>query len=242
MFRVMIFDKNTFSLQGLTDAISDVTGKFDVEYFSDEDSAFEFAMTEQIDLFVIRIYPGRNDNGYAFTQKLRATKEYQITFVILLTSMDDESLFYSLYDEFSCYKILPDPVDTERFKRVLKTLSDYRVVRSDDVDMPFYIDGSRETIRTSEVAWIESSDGQLSFHMDSGEVWSLSIRKYPFDVLETTLSDDFIRIKRTILVNKSYIEDVDIRRSLIKLRGIEEMLSIGVTYVSRVEAELRLDA
>ena len=238
MFRVMVFDKNTFALQGLADTISNVSGKFDVEYFSGEENAFEFAMTEKIDLFVVRIYPVRNDAGYDFVKRLRTTKAYEVAFVILLTSMDDEAMHSALYDELNCYRIFSDPIDPNEFKQVLSTVSNYRIVRNDDIEVPFYVDGGHEPVKIAETMWIGSGDGLSSLYMVNGNILNLSIRKYSLDVLESMLEEDFVRIKRTILVNKRYIENVDYKKSLVKLKGIEEAFRIGVTYASRVKLQL----
>ena len=240
MFRVVVFDRNTFAVKGLTDTISDISDNFDVEYFSDEENALGFALSENIDLFIIRIYPVKNDAGYSFVKSLRKTKEYKVSFVVLLSSMDDEAMLNELYNELSCYKILSDPIDTKVFNQVLRTVSDYRIVRNDDIKVPFYIDGKCEQVRLSEMVWIGSDNGLVSLHMNDAKIFNSSIRNYSLDVLESTLSKDFIRIKRTTLVNKNYIEKVDLEKNLIKLKGIEMPFNIGITYVPQLRAQFEL--
>jgi len=234
MFRVMIFENNIFAARGLKSAIAEVPGEIDVEHYSNEKDALEFATAEKIDLFIIRASLSHSDVGYSFVKKLRNTAAYRVAFVVLLLAADDDATVRSAYDEFGCHRILTDPINEETFKEIVSIVSGFKIVRKDEERMTFFVNGDYKPVRLSEVMWVGSNSGAVILHMTDGKAIHLSIMKYSLEVLEIMLMPTFTRIKRTTLVNKSYIEDVDDNKMLLKLRGVEEIFKIGAKYLPNV--------
>jgi len=233
LFRVLVLESNVLTAKGLKALVSEISGDITVEYHLTAESAFEVAKSYKIDLFVVCINSVQGDVGQRFTQMIKETEKYQMSFFVFLSSAVDDEM-RRIANGFYFHRLLPMSLSEDEFIGLLSTLSKYEIIKRGE-GLITMIKNSREMdIALDDILWVDVSGKTVSLHMSDSTIEEFSLYDHPFGRLKLMLGLSFIRIYRSIIVNKQYIEDADCEARWLKLKGVERAFKIGTTYLSSV--------
>jgi len=118
---------------------------------------------------------------------------------------------------------------------VLTTVLEHEVVRKGDGFIVMNRDGKRGYIELADIVWVSVDGSFINLHLCNNKVEEYLLKDYPFGKMEEILGISFIRIYRSIIVNKQYFEEADYSKKTIKLKGVDQTFPIGITYSSSVK-------
>ncbi|MCD7726604.1 MAG: LytTR family DNA-binding domain-containing protein [Clostridiales bacterium] len=230
MKTILILEDNQSSLDMLVKIVGELDLDTEVRSATNLEQAHVHLIKGSIDLFLIDIildphYSG-DVSGIKFAEYIRQQKKYEYTPVIFVTSLDDPMLYSSR--DFHCYSYIEKPYDAEYVKKIVREalLMPLRPERSGSIY--FRKNGLLYKKEKARIVYIENSRRGRIIHATDGEV---KLAYLPCkDILQELDSEHFIQCSRYIIINKDYIEHIDIANRYIKLKGYSQPVEIGVMY------------
>lgn len=230
MKTILILEDNQSSLDMLVKIVGELDLEIEVRSATNLEQAYIHMIKGSIDLFLIDIilnphYSG-DVSGIKFTEYIRQQKKYEYTPVIFVTSLDDPMLYSSR--DFHCYSYIEKPYDAAYVKKIVREalLMPLRPERSESIY--FRNNGLLYKKEKKRIVYIENSRRCRIIHATDGDV---KLAYLPCkDILLELDSERFIQCSRYVIINKDYIEHIDIANRYIKLRGYSESVEIGVMY------------
>ena len=233
--RVMIIADDIVTLKHLSLIVKSMFQNVEVRTFSTMENVYETAMQNKIDLFIVDIIiekskPG-DTSGIRFVDKIRTVPEYEFTPVVFITSLEDPKLY--AYSELHSFCYIEKPYDTEYVKRVVRKAMKFPDIISGDNTLFFLKDGVLYSVKISEILYAESIGHKIHFHRTDGVTLVIPYKTCR-QIIEEADSASLVQCSRNLIVNRDYIENVDITNRCIKVKGLGRPLGIGVTYQKRL--------
>ena len=238
MFRVLIAEKDQLVAKGLRHFVHKIFGNSDkvkVEYFVDSDSAVRFSMHYTIDLFIVGISSEATDIGTCFMRYLSQVEEYLMPFTILLAPTVDDEIRKVILEEFDCFKLLTMPINEEVFTQTVMTVSGYKMSRTQQDYISLVRDCIEREISLAKILWASVENREVTVNMCNNKVETFAHSDYSLKNLKVILGTGFIHIYRSVIVNKSYVAEIDYSKKQLKLAGVEKTFKIGGTYLADVK-------
>lgn len=115
----------------------------------------------------------------------------------------------------------------------------YPNTRQKDTTLYLRKEGILFSIRVSEIVYIECILRKLYFHMETGviDVWYQTVHQ----ILKDADDECLVQCRRNMIINKRYIEKVDLLNRRIYMRKMKEPIDIGNTYWKKVLKEIQDD-
>lgn len=230
MKTILILEDNRNSLDMLVKIVRELELETEVRSASTLEQAYLHMINGSIDLFLIDIildsHNSADVSGIKFVEYLRQQKKYEYTPVIFITSLDDPNLYASR--DFHCYSYIEKPFCADDAVKTIRQalLMPLQPQRSESVY--FRSNGLLYKKEKSQIVYIENSRRGRIIHTTDGDV---QLAYLPCkEILQELDSEHFVQCSRYAIVNKEYIEYIDIANRYLKLRGCQKSVEIGIRY------------
>lgn len=231
MKKILILDDFSLTLQYLTGLAGELDTKCEVFPFDNVKDAYQCAMERTIDLFVVDIILNNSlpsdTSGLKFVENIRRVDGYAFTPVIFVTSLEDQKAY--TYEKLHCYSYIEKPFDDQRVKQILEQCLAFPGGGKRDRTLYLRKDGIILAVDRDDLVYAESINHKLYIHTrqnDLLEIPYLTLKK----LLEDMESPDIIQCSRNTIINKQYVENVDISNRIIQLKDGMGRVMIGVMF------------
>ena len=212
----------------------------DIEVYEAEDiqTAYRIAMIEHIHLFLLDIIlcpQIQGDTmGLDFAREIRKVKKYHFTPIIFITSLEDPKLY--TYSHLHCWQYIEKPFDPNNVKETILEALD--VPMEDDKERSVYFrkDGIIYAVQVENIIYIENKRRKIIIHCKD------EILEIPYKTCEEIMkeidSENFVQCSRYVIVNKFYIKQIDYPNRYLKLKYIDELIEISVSFKNKLKEKL----
>ena len=233
MKTVLIVEDHVKSLEMLVAIINDLKMDLTVYTATNVRDAYSITRENNIDLFILDIILESTDSadasGMEFAAELREMKRYQYTPIIFVTSLEDPKLH--AYSDVHCYYYIEKPYDVQVVSKMVSEALSIPQVKHEKKSVYFRKDGILYKKNISEVVYIENARSGQVIHFIDGEM-RLSY-KPTHKILEELNNDNFIQCSRYAIINKDYIDSIDIVNRYITLKRENKQIEIGITFKNK---------
>ena len=236
MKKILILEDNPAALEHLTNIVRDLDIKNTIYSFNNIKDAYQCAMERTIDLFLVDIildtrHPG-DASGLKFVENIRRVEHYSFTPIIFVTSLED-ARFYT-YENLHCYSFIEKPFDVDRVRRTIEQCLKFPGNGKSTKTLYFRKDGIILAVERENIVYAESIDHIMHIHTSQGDVL-----KIPYVTLKKLLEDidslEMIQCSRNTIINKRYVENVDISNRILQLKGGFGRVEIGIMFKKYVK-------
>lgn len=236
MKRIFILEDNIAARGHLAGIVGKIEGENEVYSFDNTKDAYQCAMEKTVDLFLIDIIldtsrPG-DVSGLKFAENIREVASYRFTPIIFITSLEDSKLY--TYEKLHCYSFIEKPFDEEKVKQAVEQCLQFPAGGKGSKTLFFRKEGIILAAEREDITYAESREHIMHIHTRQEDVLKipyLTLKKF----LEEVDSADFIQCSRNTVVNRTYIQNVDIPNRLIRLKGSYGMVEIGVMFKKQMK-------
>lgn len=229
MKSVLIVDDSQRSLDMLREIVNNLPGDIMVYEASNLDDAYALAMKNNIDLFLLDVILDSSNlvdvSGIHFANNMRDTKKYQYTPIIFITSLEDPKLY--AYSELHCYSYIEKPYDVQKASKIILEALEIPQAKKEKKNVFFRKDGILYKKDASEVLYIENSRTGQVVHFVNGDL-NLSYQPTK-NILAELACDCFVQCSRYVIVNKDFIDNIDITNRYITLTNGKK-IEIGMAF------------
>ena len=167
-------------------------------------------------------------SGIDFALDLRSITAYHFTPIVFITGVKTKEL--EAFRNTHCYDYIMKPFSYDKIEAIVKSLYLNRAIREEKKDERHVVlefKGIRQKVNLDDIAYIENRQRKLYIVTLNEEIKykTMSLTKF-----SESLDDRFIQVHQSCLVNKSFVERVDLSTSSIILQGFEEEIPIGKSY------------
>lgn len=236
---ILLVEDNEKSRKLLLKLITAIDEEFVIYEADNIDTAYKYALECSVHLFILDIIIDtsvRGDvSGITFAWNMRQLKQYKSTPIIFITSLEDPKLF--AYSELHCYQYIEKPYDKE--KVTLKICEALEIMMEDENNRSvcFRRDGLLFPIKITNILYITFEKPVIKIYQINDDM--LEIGYQPIHrVLYKLNSHNFIQCNRNTVVNINYVESIDTANSFLKLKHMENLLTLGKIYRKKFMREL----
>lgn len=232
---ILIIEDNQVQLDRLSDIVLGVNSDIRVFAVTTTEKAYQIAMENTIDCFLVDIIldtsrPG-DTSGIKFVSRIRNISKYYTTPVFIITSLTDPTNY--AYTNLHCLDYIEKPFDEQRIVENVRKVLQIPVARENDRYITFRKDGILYPIMCNEIVYIECKNHSIFIHMENGKTFETQYRTCQ-EIIEEADSSMLIQCNRSIIVNIKYIESVDLTNRYIVIREDGIRLPIGITYKKKI--------
>lgn len=238
---ILIIEDNKIQMEMLKKLVLEVNPGVTIYTANDISTACQILIERTIDAFIVDIIldttrPG-DTSGIRIIEKIRTIPKYMFTPVIFVTSLEDTTKY--AYTDLNCLGYVEKPFSPESVRNLVEKALNFSTVKSQDATFCFRKDGILYPVKVRDILYIESLRHVVSVHTLKGGTLTVPYRPCK-DLLDEIDADCLFQCSRNAIVNKDYIENVDVANRYITLRGVEEKIEIGITFKKKVLAEFGL--
>lgn len=236
MKKILILEDNPVALQHLTGIIKELDVRHEVYFFVNLKDAYQCAMERIIDLFLVDIildtsHPG-DVSGLKFVENIRRVESYHFTPIIFITSLEDPKLY--TYEKLHGYYFIEKPFEEQQVKQSVEQCLKFPGNSRENKTLYFRKEGIVHAVEREDITYAESREHFMCIHTRHGD-----ILKVPYITLKKFLEEvdhpDFIQCSRNTIINRKYIQSVDIANRIIHLKGSSDMIEIGIMFKKHVK-------
>lgn len=239
--RVLVLEDLDPAREALVHMVEECGPHLFVHDFADPSDALACAVKNRIDLFLVDIVlnPGEPDDfsGIRFAESIRKHARYASAEIVFITSL--AGLEAEVLRSVHCFDYIEKPLSKQRVQKVVREALNKTGVRPSGDEMVFLRkDRVTYPVPAREVVYVESRRKTLYVYTEQEaiDVPNLSLKKF----LDKIRTQDFLSPMRGVAINLRHIEYVDATNRFVKMRGYEEMISIGGRTKDRFMNELFL--
>lgn len=230
MKTILILEDNARSMEMLIKMITDLKEDVVIKTASTQEGAGVLVMKYNIDLFILDIMLNSSNpsdvSGMQFAEHIRSFQKYKYTPIIFITALEDPELY--AYSDLHCYYYVEKPYDIGKVSKVISEALKVPKVIEEPRKVFFRKDGILYKKEVSEIIYIENSRAGQIVYCTNGNL------KLPYKpakiILEELGSDKFVQCSRYHIVNRDYIDKIDVVNRYIQLKNVEEQIEIGNSY------------
>ena len=234
MIHVMILEDDKVSAQALEAIIKEHSGRFCVHTASTKEEAEKLLDTEApYEVFFLDVNLSGTERedigGIQFARKIREQFRYSFTPIVMVTSIG--AMEMQAYRELHCYQYLMKPYDQKQVEEVLD-----KVLEKESSKPPETVlikkDGINYQVRCDDILYISAIRRGICMHMKDQilEVPYVSLKQIAGKLPQET----FWQCHRMFLINAEEVEYYDLVNRVVKLKGSEDLIEIGVTYKTEI--------
>ena len=235
---VLIIEDDENQLKILKQLVLSVNENALVFIAYNEKEAYKILLEKTIDVFLVDIIldttkPG-DTAGIRLVKCIRAIEKYMFTPVIFVTSLEDPTMY--CYTDLNCIGYIEKPFDYKRVKKVISRALSYSTIREKEISLSFRKDGILYPIELKRIVYMESVNHIMRIHIKNGSVLEIPYKTCK-QVLEEADSDDLIQCSRSTLINKKYVESIDLVNKYIAFTDGFGRVEIGITFKKKIMRE-----
>lgn len=212
-------------------ALAELTRKCDAAgaVFCADNSAqaYQYAMEEEIDLFLIDIVldTGKPSDvsGMVFADRIRAIDRYEFTPMIFITSLVDEQM--SAFHRLHCFDYIEKPFDMEKVRQIIEKALKAPMAEDRGKEVLYYKkEGVLFAMNVDEIKYIETHFRTVTVHTTEETI------EMPYATNRQLLKDlprkYFIQCSRNVILNRMHIEYIDKANQIVQMRK-DKQVGIG---------------
>lgn len=238
MKQILILEDNELTRNKLVKILADIGEQIDIFAFSTQEEALGFALTHQVDLFLVDIIlrpKERNDfSGIQFAERIKECPSCGRAEIVFITSL--AGLEVELLHRVHCYDYIEKPIDENRVKRIVREVLD-RGERAAKLPERIYFrsDGISYPVDVAKIRYAIYQNRVLSIYTDEEciEIANLPLKKFLEQVRDTV----FLSPMKGTAVNLSYIESVDYVNQYIYVKDIKKPICMGAVQKKKFRSE-----
>ena len=232
MTKILILEDCKESLQAITamaEKVSSQVSAVPVDSLEEARRALQNAQQPfQAFLLDINLNSADKDDisGIIFADEIRKQRQYVFTPIVMITSIANMEL--KAYRQLHCYQYLIKPYQEEDIIKLIGKL--LFLSQSGETRAPFILvknSGVNYKLFCKDILCIKAVPRGVNVIMRKEEL------KVPYmtikQLLEKLPQENFVQVHRMCVVNKDYIDYIDMVNSMIKLIN-GEVVEIGITY------------
>lgn len=238
MTRIMILEDNKDSLNAITKMIEKVSKDMTTVSISSLEEARKVLQEakEPFHAFLLDINLNENDtedtSGLTFAGEVRNIRQYAFTPIVMITSLANLEL--RAYRELHCYQYIVKPFQEEEIQKLIRKL----LFQTGETSEPFVLikkEGINYKLFCKDIVCIKAIPRGVNIVLVKEEmkVLYLTIKQ----LMEKLPEEQFLQCHRMFVVNRDYIDYVDMVNGVIRMKNGTEA-EIGVTYKTKVKEAL----
>lgn len=229
MFHILFIEDQKQIRQSLIKEAEAYNDKIIIHEAENIHTAKNIIQSHHIDVFFVDIQLGEDD-GLEFAKKLRGIKEYQFTPIVFITGLIEKEL--EAYKDVHCYYFLLKPftdcalnhlfeellVDYLKPKELPKVMLEYKT--------------HTQILTISDIIYVEYKNRKIYLTTKKD---TISYKHIPLKKFQNQLHGYFIQVHQGYLVNRMYIDDININDNTIKMAYSDFFVPIGRSYKRNME-------
>lgn len=234
--QILIVEDQEVTLLCLKKIVEDIGEELKVYAFSDLSDAYRCAIETKIDLFIVDIVLNSADltdtSGLRFIEDMRQIERYAFVPVIFITALEDPK--FCAYEKLHCYSYIEKPFNEVRVKKEVRNCLKFPGNLRESRDLYIRKDGVIFAVNSDNIIYVEMVKQKLHIHTVKGEKMTVAYMAL-HQIREMLDGIEIIQCRRNIIVNAAYIDSVDSRNRLIRLKDNLGSLEIGLTYMQKIK-------
>ncbi len=226
MKKILILEDNISHMKGMVKMMEGIP-EVEIYEATNIKDAHELLLYNDFNLFLIDIILDSQKtgdvSGIEFVKMLRESKRYQFIPIIFITALKDPYL--STFREFHCYAYIEKPVKEEELLKTVKEALEYPEPNATPETVFFRKDGVLFSVKAKDITHITVGRKGVNVYTTK-DCMKLSYKPIS-EILKELKSDTFIQCSRSTIVNRAYIENVDLSNRYLKLKNNDEIVEIG---------------
>lgn len=238
---ILIIEDNANSVNMLKKIITSIDSSIEVLTAANSEAAYRQAMEKDIDVFIIDIVLDAkvmgDTSGIKFAERIREIQKYLFTPFIFTTSLEDPQMY--AFRKLHCYGYLEKPIDVAQTEELIRGALRYENTKSSSETVYFKKDKIIYPIDVDDIIYTQNESHEMTVYHKNG-----SRLKIPYktcsQLLKEVRTNSLVQCSRNTLVNKRYIESVDLVNRYITLDDSEHTkIDIGSSFVKKLERKIR---
>lgn len=237
--KILILEDQEESKKALVEIIRSISEEIEVTAVASEQEAMAALLHKgEYALFLLDINLDTtrfsDTSGMNVASEIRRMHCYEFTPIVFVTSL--LSLELRSYRELQCYRYITKPFDKKEVAEIIEKVLLHSTEQKEESFITIKKDGINYKISCDDILCIRAIARGIRLVMKTEE---LEVRYLTLKQLLPRLpEEEFVQCHRMYIVNRKYIEYVDTVNRMIKLRGSEEPVEIGVTYKTQIRSLL----
>lgn len=237
--RILILEDQAESRRALEEIITSISDAIEITAIASEDEAMAaVASDKEYAMFLLDINLDTkklsDTSGMNVARAIRKEHRYEFTPIVFVTSI--LSLELPSYRELQCYRYITKPFEEKEVEDIIRKVMEHDGEHREEYAITIKKDGINYKIRCDDILFIQAVPRGICLVMKKEK---LDIRYLTLKQLLPRLPrEDFVQCHRMYIVNRRHIEYVDTVNRLIKVRGTQETVEIGVTYKTQIRSLL----
>lgn len=227
MKNVLVLEDDHATLEAIEKLIHEIEENVLVYKIATLPEAYQTAVEHDINLFIVDIMIDnsvRNDvSGLVFVEKIRKIEKYAFIPVIFITALVDPELH--AYRTLHCYGYLQKPLLIKETKQLISQALKYQMPQNEEGTVYFRKDGIIYAVDKKDIVYIKSHGGKVTITTVRDEL-AIYYRNCK-DILKELDSDNFIQCNRGTIVNRAFIDSIDLVNRIITLKNNYGILEIS---------------
>lgn len=223
---VLVVEDNEIHMKALERLLSKIQNLKIVKAYNMAEACYMLSLYEY-SLFLIDIVLDKSKrgdlSGIHLVNYIRELSKYQFTPVIFITSLEDPKL--SAFKELHCYDYIEKPFSEKQVVDVVEQALKFPVQRSNNEFLYLKKEGIIYSFDLTKVKYITVSRRGMEIH-SVDEVMHMPYASID-GIIKELGNDDFIQCNRNTVVNKRYIDTIDMTNKILRLKDEDEFISIG---------------
>ncbi|UNC92579.1 LytR/AlgR family response regulator transcription factor [Candidatus Contubernalis alkaliaceticus] len=208
-----------------------INPEIDIISTGSAEEALTIAKKKQISAFFIDIKL-IDYNGIELAKQLRQIRRYYFTPIVFITAMVTKEL--EAFKNVHCYDFIIKPFGQKKLEEVFKKiLIDYcsHDFKVDKPKLSLTFKDHTQLIDEAEIIYIEYLERKIVIYTLYQNIKYIHI---PLKTFKKNLSNQFMQVHQSIIVNKNYIESISLKNQQIKLKAANKHIPIGRSYLKRL--------
>lgn len=193
--------------------------------------ALRIAREKKIDFFIVDIQLV-DFKGTDLVKQIRMLAAYQFAPIVFETGIATEELY--AYRELKCFYYLIKPYTETEFYRVMEDVFAYlnhTTATPDEATLKIEQKGFLFEYYLRDLYYIESFGKKLCLHVKrDGMLEEVMISSYSLKRVLELMDARFVQVHKSFIVNRNHVEMVDWAGQVLKLRGTNEDIPIGLKF------------
>lgn len=241
MINVLVVEDDLIQRQNLVKILQGVSKDLKIYEADSKDDALEIVKSTKISFMYVDIML-RNSTGLEFAKELRKMPDYQLTWLIFLTTHVDYML--QAFKEIHCYDYILKPYDKQKIVQTTELLIEnkYKAQEEEQEErehLVIELQGVTYNIFVDEIVFVEVKLRTCIVHMKN-DVYTLN--RLPLKkLLEMIQSDYIIQTHKSFAVNTKLIDKIEkISRGCweIYFHNYDEQALLASTYKETLRDKL----
>lgn len=236
---VLVINGNVSRKKAIRNIAPDADNNIDLYIADTVANAYELILSITIDVFIIDViletYRPGDVSGVRLIEQVRGIPKYVFTPVIFVTAKVDPLMY--AYIELNYVDYIKRPYKSEELKKALLRALHYQSQRNENKALIFRRGSIIFSIDVKDIVFIECVEHKMHLHLNDGTVRVVFYKTCKTLLYEADVECLF-QCGRGMVINREYVQRVDIPKHLIFLKNDMGKVNVGVTYRRKVMEEL----